>query len=167
VPTGMHPATVLLPMFARPAAFELDPPYPAGVRTTGFYIGHLRPHDELLSAYGAVAATAEVMYPAVEFARLVAKIGFAFAAAELGYQRVRHSVVRSAVLGETLDVGAWVGCHSDVAMAPAAPGSLHAAAVLPVPGVAVAVQLFCVQPAPVYVVLVGSPSSAELQTTTA
>jgi hypothetical protein len=92
-------------------------------------------------------------YPVIEFAQLIAKIGYGYAVGKLGLQQIKNPLVLPAIRGLTRDVGHWVGC---IPGAPKEfkPDTLHAAAVVTNNGMLMAmVSLFALQPAPLYSVL--------------
>ncbi|MCX6092675.1 MAG: hypothetical protein NTX23_07400 [Candidatus Bipolaricaulota bacterium] len=70
----------------------------------------------------------------VSFARMIVKIGYAFAVAASGLDAIREPVVVPAIRGMTDDVGMWVGSH-DFVMKSESLGAMHALAtgIVPVP----------------------------------
>lgn len=140
-------------MFGPPGFLQGDE-VRAGITTTGPYVGHLDASAEsFIQAHHAESIAIETTYPFVGLARVVAKIGYGYAVGELGLPNVVDPLVVPAILGEAEDIGHWVGTVGDQAL-PGPVDALHAASVFEERGVIVAVQLFCVQPAPLYMVLV-------------
>ncbi len=71
--------------------------------------------SEAQERFGADDAVVTQNYKPIEFARLISKIAYSFAFAERadGLLRYEASPIVRAILGETEDVGHWVGTYTD------------------------------------------------------
>ena len=154
-PLDAYPQAVILPMYDPPRYFQHDDAR-EGVSVSGFYLGHVGtvPAEVLERCYpGADGISVEGMYPVVEFARMIAKIGYSYAVAELGLDHVVDPLVLPAIRGLTNDIGMWVGTIGDDAFAAPA-DTLHRCGLLTEHGVIALVQLFALQPSPLYAVAI-------------
>jgi hypothetical protein len=154
IPVGKNLPSVLLPVFGKPGF--LDPATPIdSLAVSGMYVGHIdRTPDHVKETLGADGVWLETAYPVVDFARMVAKIGYAYAVAQVGIQNVINPLVVSGILGRGTDLGQWIGSAPEALPGPDAT-ALHAAR-LHRKGdfLAVTLQLFTLQPTPVYLILV-------------
>lgn len=92
----------------------------------------------------------------VAFAQMVGKIGYSFAVAELGLGEIEDLGIVSSILGETNDIGHWVGTLRREEMA--IPGPTHRLSltvVEPQNIIVSEVQLFANSSAPTYCAVVG------------
>lgn len=153
IPVDRNLPSVMLPLYGVPGFLRGDE-VQEGIRVEGVYVGHIkRTPEEVVADLGVDRVALECEFPIIEFAQLIAKIGYGYAVGELGLQEIRNPLVLPAIRGLTLDVGHWVGC---VPGSPKEfkPDSLHAAAVFSERGMVMAVvSLFTLQPAPLYSVL--------------
>ena len=104
-----HPAIFGIPIF-RPPAFRNDPNYQEGTIIIGeetLRFGD-KPH-EIMRRFDAEGFEVRTSYKPSEFARLIGKIGYSFVVACMGIDAIKESLVLSAVLGTTPDIGRWVG----------------------------------------------------------
>lgn len=58
-------------------------------------------------------ATISECFKPVSFARMLAKIAYGFAVAEVGFDSIKEAYVLPGILGEAQDIGRWVGCDLD------------------------------------------------------
>lgn len=154
IPIDANLPSVVLPMFATPGFMRGDN-IEEGIKTEGLYVGHLnRTPEQVAKSLGVDRIALQMEYPVIEFARLIGKIGYGYAIAELGLNNVISPLVLPAIRGLTQDIGHWVGTVSDVKPAPDN-DTLHIANVFSKNGmVLVGLSLFALQPAPIYMVLV-------------
>lgn len=154
VPVDSNLPSVVLPIFG-PAGFLREPEVTNGVTVEAFYVGHVgrRPED-VIRELGVDAVALQAEYPVVEFARMIAKIAYGYAVAELGIEQIKDPLVLPAIRGLSDDAGRWVGSLPD-AMEPPAENILHAAGIVRQGGyIAVVLSLFAAQPAPWYLVFI-------------
>jgi hypothetical protein len=154
VPIHSNLPSVVLPIFASPG-FLNGSEIAEGVKVEGFYVGHIqrRPED-VVRELGVDKVALQMEYPVVEFARLVAKIGYAYAVAELGLERVLAPLVLPGIRGLSNDIGHWVGTIPEV-KDPPKEDLLHIAKIEQKGDfIAVALSLFAIQSTPIYLVLV-------------
>jgi hypothetical protein len=146
--------SVVLPMFSSPGFLREDEAK-EGIKVEGFYVGHTqRSPEEVIQKLKVDKIALQMEYPVVEFARLVAKIGYGYAVAELGLDRVRDPLVLPGIRGLSNDIGHWVG-SIPVAKDPPSSGLLHVAKIERQGDfVAVALSLFAMQPAPIYLIFI-------------
>jgi hypothetical protein len=143
----------MLPVYGMPGFLRGDE-VQEGIRVEGVYVGSIkRTPEDVVADLGVDRVVLECKYPVIEFAQLIAKIGYGYAVGELGLQQIKNPLVLPAIRGLTQDVGHWVGCIPGPPKE-FKPDTLHAAAVVTNNGVVMAmVSLFALQPAPLYSVL--------------
>lgn len=112
VPLEDYYASLPFPLF-EPPAYLSKAPYKEGIEMTGWIaVPPKGPIEEVASKYNAKEmATWTLRYPEA-WALMFAKIGYALAVGHYGLARIRaeDTYVLSAILGESNDVGMWVGC---------------------------------------------------------
>ncbi len=152
--------SIVLPMFTTPGFLRGDG-VQEGIGIQGFYIGHVfRTPEEVAEALGVDRIALEMEYPVVEFARLIAKIGYGYAVGELGLDQVVEPLVLPAIRGVTQDIGHWVGSSADVGP-PLDDNTLHVARIFKKDSwIVVAISLFTLQPAPIYTVLISKGATS-------
>lgn len=112
-PVEMYPITLALEIYAPPACIDKRP-YVKGIDVLGIgtanrpakIIGQLRDRFKIDSC------TSTVTLQGLTQARLLAKIALGFAVAAYGARIIEHAYIRRAILGESEDIGKWVGCIS-------------------------------------------------------
>lgn len=146
---------IVLPVFA-PPAFVTQDSTQSGLRVLNVRAIQVAgpPIMEIHAKYGYEYTGIRLEYQPVEFARALGKIAYAFAVLKLGLERMSETYVLAAILGETSDIGQWVGCD------PGAPvglsTGLHAVSVrIDHKEIHVFVRLFAQFEAPEYHVVVG------------
>ncbi len=116
VPVDKYPALLTLPRFKLPAYVDRRP-YTKGIELDGLYhkvLGGRQCLLELGKELKADSLSITVSYSASEggfhFARLLGKIAYGLAIAQFGESVIQNAYVLPAILGETDDIGKWVGC---------------------------------------------------------
>jgi hypothetical protein len=109
------PAIMILPVF-KPPAYVRKEPYGEGIEMTGYFLNASVTHTGTIPSNGDITEVAiySLRWPEA-WARMFAKIAYAFAVAEYGLARFKPDdvFVLNAILGETNDVGNWVGCDDE------------------------------------------------------
>lgn len=161
VPVQDYPAILAFPIFA-PPAYLTGRPYSSGIDIVG--IAHTQvaglPLAELQRKYGGDYLGVRLAYEPVKFARAMAKIAYGFAVLTFGLDHIAERYLLTALLGETSDIGRWVGCDRTSPLSPST--GLHAVA-LRMEGkeIHVLVRLFAQFGAPEYHVVVGRLTSTK------
>jgi hypothetical protein len=112
LPVGEYPILLNFPVFPEPAAIR---PYPDGfqlaIKITGHRTVSFGPTPEQAGRkLGASEISISCSDQPVAFAKVMAKIAFAFASAEGKLQYIRgNPLVLPALLGECEEIGRWVG----------------------------------------------------------
>lgn len=108
LPLEDSPLLLPMPVF-EPPAYLTGRKYSQGINLIGVdTISYGRQPDEVAEAFGASIQITKEDRPA-EFAKMVAKIGYTYAIAELGLDKIEVAGVVQAILGESTDIGLWVG----------------------------------------------------------
>lgn len=110
LPVEEYPILLHFPLFSLPAL--LDPKgYVNGIRVTGVATISFGPRPEdVLKRLGATMIQLSQKQEPVAFARMLAKIAYAMAAAEDQLSLIKDCApVLSAILGKSDDIGRWVG----------------------------------------------------------
>lgn len=112
VSLGIDELPVLLPfpLFA-PPTYLSDPTGNPGLSTTGLANIHFGPHPaSTAQSLGAREVRITVVQRPITFARVIAKIGYAFACAEGAIAAIEgEPFVLSAILRDRYEIGKWVG----------------------------------------------------------
>ena len=106
-----YPMLLHFPLFVPPAYLSQTPDYKAGITMTevASVLFGPRPED-VAKALGATQLKLSANYQPVAFARMIAKIAYAFAVAEGAAGDLEgESFVLPAILGKTDEIGRWVG----------------------------------------------------------
>lgn len=114
VPIADFPILLHFPIFAPPG--YLDPSgYKNGIRVSGVATISFGPRpEEIAKKLGVEKISINQDQKPAAFARMIAKIAYAWAAAERKLDRIADaSFVVSAILGKTDDIGQWVGTLTD------------------------------------------------------
>jgi len=124
VPSAEAPIIFAFPVFAPPAIILPDG-YSSDIRLRAWHtMAFGDRHIALLRRYGATSLKATQETTPVTFARMIAKIGYAMAYADGSLARLtKRFPVVPAILGETNDIGRWVGSYTDAP--PTYTGLLH------------------------------------------
>lgn len=158
IPAERYPAIMLFPVFPAPANIS-GAPYSSGIKPQEFvlcqmaklYIGN--PFQE----YKCESIEfAHIKFDTSKFARMVAKIAYAFVVLHLGLGRIKNNFIIPALFGKTKDIGRWVG--SGLNPYGSLRDGLHAMTIVLANNgeVHVFVRLFAQFNAPEYLVIVGS-----------
>jgi hypothetical protein len=166
-------AFLQLPVLKRAAYLE-PRPYTAGAGMCGLeVIPFGKDPAELATGHAADGFEDSANLDCVSFARMIAKIGYAFAVAINGIDAIEEPLVLGAIRGIKDDVGMWVGSH-DFVMKSESLGAVHALAtgIVPVPVggrtenlVMSWVKLFAGAHTTAYEVVVGRPAGHTAQAT--
>lgn len=110
VPIDEYFTVVMLPEFKLPGEVDQRPHEKgiAFVATSMSYVGK-KPIKELARKYDATSFFTTASYTHA-FPRFLAKIAYGFAVAHLGLEKIEKTYVLPAILGESDDIGRWVGC---------------------------------------------------------
>ncbi len=112
IPAEDCPILFMMPIFMPPEILDNRPHQP-GIQGTGsFYSSEIRgvPKEKLKDKYGPGKIAINISYNPNRFARMFAKIAYGFAVAHFGVDDVEDLGIVSAIMGETDDIGKWVGC---------------------------------------------------------
>src|SRR3970282_1929109 len=118
-PVQEYPAILALPIFAQPgylagrsSSSGIDVVGTAQTQVAGL------PLAELRQKYGGEYLGVRLVYQPVQFARAVAKIAYGFTVLTFGLEHIAERYVLPALLGETSDIGRWVGCDRTSPLVP-------------------------------------------------
>jgi hypothetical protein len=115
LPASEYPVLLHIPVLAQAAAMS-GKPYSKGVELIGVNLISFGPRpDEVGRRLGATTVRHTTDHQPVEFARTLAKIGYAYAVACLGLDAFEEVFVRDTILGAADDAGLWVGTRQSVA----------------------------------------------------
>jgi hypothetical protein len=125
LPIGEYPFLLHFPLFAPPAHLTQSPDYESGIQMSGIASVLFGPSpDKVAASLGASELRLPSNHEPVAFARMIAKIAYAFAAAERATDDIEgKSFILPAILGERDDIGRWLGTLSKPIEAH--PGELH------------------------------------------
>lgn len=164
LPLEDAPVLLHLPRFAPPSHLTGSNSDGAIDISGIFTIGYGRAPDDLATEYaeedGADKVEITQQYRPVAFARMIGKIGYSYAVAELGLDAFSETYPVPDILGERDRIGRWVGLHPGKPPAPRG-GGLHRLALGRHEGtdaVVVDVQLLSDGQTPTYLVVVGELS---------
>ena len=163
LPITECPVLVHFPIFSPPRILS-------GTSGTGIALAGLHTvsfgenPEEFARRTGAQALHFDTKHRPVEFARMIAKVAYAMAVATGASSRLsKPSPVIPSILGQTDDVGQWVGTFTDPVQRH--DGQLHRVAIIDngIPGYLVGdVQLFCDSDTPRYGVILGEVSDGAI-----
>lgn len=145
---------VVMPVFDAPGAMSGAQPID-GIRVKGLYVAHYNNTPEDVGRrLGAEWVSFSMQYPAIEFARMIAKIAYSFWIATDGIEVARSAPVVNAILGRDPVVGHWVGTLREDVRVEFSETGLHTIQIHRRDDMICAtVYLFTMQPTPEYVVL--------------
>jgi len=114
LPLDEYPILLHFPIFS-PPAFLNPSGYTNGILIKGMATVSFGPNpSEVLRNLGATRISQTQDQEPVSFARVIAKIAYAFAAAEGALDKIiGDPLVLPAILGNTDDIGRWVGTFTD------------------------------------------------------
>jgi hypothetical protein len=160
VPLEIYPHRLVLPWFYPPAYME-DRNYEGGIELKGYVEVRLDWKTEpLVEKYDAVKFVAiELRYPEY-FARMFAKIAYGTVITNFGLDSIEEAYVLPAILGQSNDVGKWVGSSergkNKVKPEQMSEHSIHGLATSVIDGeIIVWIKMFPIHDLPEYVVVVG------------
>ena len=121
IPKDDAPIIFALPIFLQPSILD-NRSFKPGIQGTGeFQIHEIRgiAKEKLRKKHGGPGTVSfDIAYNPHNFARMIAKIAYGFAVAHFGIDDIEDLGIVSAILGETDDIGKWVGCVDDEKFAP-------------------------------------------------
>ena len=110
-PIDMYPISLTLEIYA-PPAYRDKKPYKKGIDVRG--MGTLSPSAKVIQRlrdkFQIDGCSNTIILQGLTQARLLAKIALGFAVAVYGPRVIEHAYVRRAILGQSEDIGKWVGC---------------------------------------------------------
>ena len=122
-PIDMYPISLALEIYAPPAYIDKRP-YKRGIDVRG--IGTLSPPAKLIQRLRDIfqfdSYSNTISLQGLTQARLLAKIALGFAVAVYGPRVIEQAYIRRAILGQSEDIGKWVGC---ISQSPPATNFLH------------------------------------------
>ena len=106
-----YPTLLHFPLFAPPAYLTLSPDYKSGIIMSGIASVLFGPRpDDVAKSLGATELKLTANCQPAAFARMIAKIAYAFAAAERATADISGDpFVLPAILGQGDEIGRWVG----------------------------------------------------------
>jgi hypothetical protein len=155
VPLAQYPAVILFPTFALPA--ELDNrAYSGGIDINGQVVIQVAGPSakDVGRQLGAKSIRFTTTFHGHSYPRLIAKVAYGVAVANLGLDIIEEAYVLPAIRGESNDIGRWLGCDGREQIIDSS--YLHGIRMAVVNGDIIArVRLFAQFGAPEYIVLVG------------
>lgn len=150
-----YPVLLPMPIF-EPASYISGAPARQGINLIGADWLRFGPHpNDVAHRLGADSITFTQRERPVEFARMIGKIAFAHAVAELGREKIEDLGLIASILGKANEIGRWVGTfkRTDEAI----PGLLHRLSISIERGniIVSQVQLFAHSSGPTYSVIIG------------
>jgi hypothetical protein len=123
LPIDQFPILLPMPIF-EPPAYLSGRAYKSGINIVGIHTLNFGPKpDEVSQHLGVHRIRITHNQQSVGFARMLAKIGYSYAVAEIGINSFDKVFVLPAILGKVDDIGRWVGI--DQPLAPKFPKLLH------------------------------------------
>lgn len=150
-----YPAVVQFPEFI-PPAYLAGREYSGGIQPNGVRTIQVAgpPAHEVGRRLGAKSVRWITTFKGHSFPRLIAKIAYTFVVADVGLDGIEAAYVLPSIVGQSEDIGRWVGCDGTEALTD--PTYLHGVAMRVKDGeVIVRVRLFASYGAPEYIVVVG------------
>ncbi len=121
LPLEQYPVLLHFPLFKAPA-FISGEPYEKGISLDGIdTIGFGPSPEETARRLGASRIKITQDYRPVEFAKMIAKIAYAYSVGELGFVSPENVYVVPAIRGEIDDIGRWVGVTNRDVQPPGGP----------------------------------------------
>jgi hypothetical protein len=150
-----HWKVIRLPIFPPPAALN-NRSYEGGIEVLSMDEIQLSEKMEDIAAAHKVDKILFPDYPWEKFARFIAKVAYGYAVAQYSLNAFEKVYVVPAILGETNDIGRWVGC-SDIREFPPRNGVIVSGGfrIIPERDLLVKIKMFPMFDGAEYVVLVG------------
>jgi hypothetical protein len=104
-----HWKVIRLPIFPLPACID-GRPYTSGIECTSMDIFELSERGDEIAKKHNADSVLPPDYSAEEFARFVAKMAYGYAIDRYGLEAFESIYLLPAMLGETNNIGQWVGC---------------------------------------------------------
>jgi hypothetical protein len=110
-PVAMYPISLILETYPPPAYIDKRP-YEKGlhVRGTGTVSPSQKVIQQLHDVFQIEGCSNTITFQGFTQARLLAKIALGFAVAVYGPRVIEHAYIRRSILGQSEDIGRWVGC---------------------------------------------------------
>ncbi|MES2672349.1 MAG: hypothetical protein V4673_18270 [Pseudomonadota bacterium] len=163
VPLEEHLVILPLPLYQEPS-FIKPYNYKNGIALTGVQTLRFGPSPEdLLKKYAAEKVGFDFLLNHNIFARLLAKIAYSLAVAELGLEKIGKAYVLPIILGDMTEAGRWIGT-SDEVLVPESADTQHTSNILTCIAsdelgdksiIIALIRLFANVPSPRYIVVVG------------
>jgi hypothetical protein len=114
LPLGEYPATLQLLEYEPPVHLT-HKPYAAGINVNGNVLIQVAgPRlNEVLMNHGSLTAKISATFEGNTYERLVLKVAYGFAVATIGLSNIAEAWVVPTILGQTDNVGMWLGCDGD------------------------------------------------------
>jgi len=155
-PIAMYPMQLFLAVYPPPAYIDRRP-YNKGIDWRG--IVTVGPPVKLIKRLRGLFQiddfSSTISLQGLTQAKLLAKIALGFAVAKYGTRVIEHAYIRRAILGQSKDIGKWVGCISRSSLAT---NLLHEVtlSVEQDKNIYASIRLFACYGTPEYLVVVGS-----------
>jgi len=104
-----HWKVIRLPIFPLPASID-GRTHASGVECTSMDVFELGERGEEIARRHHADRVLPPKYSAEDFARFIAKVAYGYAVERYGLQAFERVYVLAAMLGESDDIGRWVGC---------------------------------------------------------
>ena len=104
-----HWKVIQLPIFSLPALID-GRPYASGIECTSMDVFELGERGKEIARRHHADRVLPPKYSAEDFARFVAKMAYGYAVERYGLNAFEYVYVLPAILGESDDIGQWVGC---------------------------------------------------------
>ncbi len=119
IPSDNCPVCFALPIYLSPAILD-NRTYQFGIQGTGLFTIKLNDieQDMLKKKYGTGIVSFEISYKPTNFARMIAKIAYSLSVAVFGLENIEDIGIVSSIIGDTDDIGKWVGTAPDKVFQP-------------------------------------------------
>jgi len=154
-PIEIYPMRLTLAVYAPPSYID-NRPYKKGIDWRG--IATVSPPAKLIErlrdTFQIDDFSSTISLQGLTQAKLLAKIALGFAVAKYGPEVIDHAYIRRAILGQSEDIGAWVGC---ISRSSPATNFLHEVtlSVGKDKNIYASIRLFAIYNTPKYLVVVG------------
>ncbi len=156
LPVGECPSLIIMPHFKVPAYID-NYDYQRGLRVVAWSLNGPSNTREKLKGMGANGFSVKQNIVPVSFARMLAKIAFGMTILMFGAHALKEIFVLPCILGQSQDVGRWVGCSEEPDRVPHVEDFLHKIEINTNNSlVSARIRLFAFYKTPVYLVFVGS-----------
>ncbi len=111
IPIKDYPATIFFPKFPPPAYLD-GREYASGIEVNGNWIIQVAgpPLKSVAQRYETKKLQFRATLKGHSYPRLIAKVAYGVAVADFGLEGIENAYVLPAILGESSDIGRWVGC---------------------------------------------------------